>query len=200
MIDFDKILDGVENKDEIVKNLKAEIGKEFVARSDFNDKNDELKKVQKMIDERDEQLKKLSELEGDKNTLKAEMEKLKKANDDATKKHAEELKELRLNTAMESKLKEHFRDDTVDFIKTLIKKENLTLTDEGKVVGLDEEIEPLKESRKSFLKTEEEKKNPRFIAGGSGSAPPSMTREDIEKINDPVERQKKIAENINLFK
>lgn len=198
MIDFEKILENVENKETIIQTLKAEIGKEFVARADFNAKNEELKTANSLLKEREEQLETLSELEGDKQTLKSEIEKLKTQNKETTDQYNQQLRDLRMDHAMNEKLRAVFKEDTIDYIKTKIPKENLTFTEDGKLVGLDEAIEPLKESQKSFLL--DKTQNPTFIKSGGSGVSPTMTREDIEKITDAVERQKKIQENLHLFR
>lgn len=50
-MDLKKILDGLENKDELIRQIESEIGKEFVPRSEFNSKNQELKERDKQINE-----------------------------------------------------------------------------------------------------------------------------------------------------
>jgi len=51
MLDLKKILENVENKDEIIRQIEAEIGKEYVPRSEFNAKNQELKDREKQLGE-----------------------------------------------------------------------------------------------------------------------------------------------------
>lgn len=51
-MDFEKLIpQGIENREEIIKNLKLEVGKEFVSRKDFNEKNEALKEANKQIGE-----------------------------------------------------------------------------------------------------------------------------------------------------
>lgn len=49
MLDLKKILENVENKDEIIRQIESEIGKEYVPRSEFNTKNQELKDRDKQL-------------------------------------------------------------------------------------------------------------------------------------------------------
>jgi len=42
-MDLAKILSGVENSEELIKKIQAEIGADYVPRTEFNKKNDELK-------------------------------------------------------------------------------------------------------------------------------------------------------------
>lgn len=50
-MDLTKILGGLENGAELIKAIEAEVGKEFVPRSEFNTKNNELKERDKQIEE-----------------------------------------------------------------------------------------------------------------------------------------------------
>lgn len=50
-MDLAKILEGIENKDELIKQINAEVGREFVPRSEFNSKNSEVKELQKQLGE-----------------------------------------------------------------------------------------------------------------------------------------------------
>ncbi len=50
-MDLNKILEGVENKEELIKQIESEMGKEFVPRTEFNTKNTELKELQKQLGE-----------------------------------------------------------------------------------------------------------------------------------------------------
>jgi chromosome segregation ATPase len=50
-MDLAKILGGLENAEDLIKQIESEVGKEFVPRADFNAKNTELKALQKQIGE-----------------------------------------------------------------------------------------------------------------------------------------------------
>ena len=50
-MDLSKILGDVENKDALIKQIEAEVGREFVPRAEFNTKNDALKALEKQFDE-----------------------------------------------------------------------------------------------------------------------------------------------------
>lgn len=50
-MDLGKILAAVENKDELIKQIEAEIGKDYVPRTEFNAKNTELKSMEKQLGE-----------------------------------------------------------------------------------------------------------------------------------------------------
>ena len=48
-MDLKTILSGIENSEDIIKKIQAEIGNEYVPRSEFNDKNDKLKEAEKQL-------------------------------------------------------------------------------------------------------------------------------------------------------
>ena len=52
MLDLKKILGNVENSDDLIRQIESEIGKEYVPRSEFNAKNQELKDKEKQLGER----------------------------------------------------------------------------------------------------------------------------------------------------
>ena len=51
MLDLKKILGNVENSDDLIRQIESEIGKEYVPRSEFNAKNQELKDRDKQLGE-----------------------------------------------------------------------------------------------------------------------------------------------------
>lgn len=50
-MDLSKILGDVENKEALIKQIESEVGREFVPRSEFNNKNDALKVMEKQFEE-----------------------------------------------------------------------------------------------------------------------------------------------------
>lgn len=50
-MDLKAILEGIDNADSIIKRINEEIGKEFVSRADFNQKNTDLKNVTKELND-----------------------------------------------------------------------------------------------------------------------------------------------------
>lgn len=199
-MDLKKILGNIEGHDELIEKINAEIGREFVPRAEFNAKNDELKSASQALAERDKQLEQLSGLEGDRNALKAEINRLKSENKEAAEKYADEMKKIRINQAIEREISGIANPDALDIIPGLIKTDSIILNEDGSILGLKEQVQALKESRKSLFKTDGEK-IPQFVRGQTAQTEQAgLTREQIEAIKDPVERRRKIAENINLYK
>lgn len=85
-----------------------------------------------------------------------------------------------------------------------IKEAGLKLKD-GKILGLNDLIEQMKQSDASAFIDESQQQaqqnQARFAAPriGQQQTPGSMTKKDIEAIKDPSERQAAIAQNIQLF-
>lgn len=198
-MDLNEILDGIENKDKLIEKINSEVGKAFVPRSEFNAKNEELKQTAKALEERDRKIEELSTSEIDKSELAQTIEKLKNDNKANVEKFNEQMKEIRIATAIEREISSIVNPDAVDLIPKLINKESLILNDDGTVLGLKEQIEGLKEQRKSLFKSEDVSK-PHFTKGQSASKEVSMTREQIQAIVDPVERREAIKQNLDLFK
>ena len=84
-----------------------------------------------------------------------------------------------------------------------IKEAGLKLKD-GKILGLNDLIEQMKQSDASAFVDESQQQaqqnQARFTTHvGHQQTPGSMTKKDIEAIKDPSERQAAIAQNIQLF-
>lgn len=81
-----------------------------------------------------------------------------------------------------------------------IKEAGLKLKD-GKILGLNDLIEQMKQSDASaFVDKSQQQNQARFTTHvGQQQTPGTMTKKDIEAIKDPSERQAAIAQNIQLF-
>lgn len=73
-MDLSKILNGVENSEEIIKQIQAEIGKEYVLRTDFNTKNEDSKNLQEQFNTLKTNHSTLEEEKKTWDTLKTELE------------------------------------------------------------------------------------------------------------------------------
>lgn len=120
----------------------------YVAKAKLDEANSEAEKLRNTLAERDGQLEKLKGAEGNAATLKKQIEDLQKANKEAMDKAAAELKQFRLNSAIELALNGSTHDSKL--AATLIKQDKLILNDDGTVTGLKEQVEALKKE-KAFL-------------------------------------------------
>ena len=89
-------------------------------------------------------------------------------------------------------------DKRIDAILKVTDTSNLVVNDEGKVEGAEQVVENIKSEWSEFIVTESKE-------GVKTETPPASTggkpsKEDIMAIKDRGERQKAIAENIDVFK
>ncbi|MFS8541764.1 MAG: phage scaffolding protein [Tissierellales bacterium] len=146
--------DGVLNQEELIKDINKEFPKYAVPKDQYNAVAEAKKKLEKDIAERDKQLEDLKKIDAD--GLKAEIERLQQENKVAKEKYEAELKNLQLTNAIKLALNGKVYDE--DIVTQLINKDKLVLNEDGKVIGLDEQINSLKES-KAFLFLPEKQDN-----------------------------------------
>lgn len=142
--------DGVVNQEELIKDINKEFPNHAVPKEQYNTLADTKTKLETDIKERDTQLEDLKKV--DAKGLQTEIERLQGENKAATEKYEKDLKDLQLNNAIKLALNGKVHDE--DIAAQLIKKDELVLSEEGKVVGLDEQVASLKEG-KAFLFKEE---------------------------------------------
>lgn len=141
MLDWLKTILGEAYTEDIDKKVSAEVGKEFVARTDFNTLNETKKTLEQTIKDRDKQLDDLKKV--DAAGLQAEITKLQDENKTAAEKHEQELGAVKLNAALDTAILKA-KGKNARAIKALIDVEKLKLKDDGAVEGLD--LEALKTS------------------------------------------------------
>ena len=120
------------------------------------------------VDFANTQLKTLKDSAGDNEELKAQITNLQNLNKENAKKYAEDLKELRLNSAI--KLAIHDKVFNEDMAAGLFDKTKLVLADDGKVIGIDEQLEGIKKDNAFLFKTGEIKNNYNPSAGAGANA------------------------------
>ena len=138
--------DGVLDQEALKEDINKEFPKYAVPKEQYNTLADTKKKLEKDITDRDKQLEGLKEIDAE--GLQAEIERLQKENQTAKENYEKELKDLQLSSAIKIALNGKVHDE--DIVSQLIKKDELVLSEDGKVVGLDEQINSLRES-KGFL-------------------------------------------------
>lgn len=146
--------DGVLNQEELLKEVNKEFPNHAVPKDQYNSVADAKTKLEGDIKERDSQLEKLKGI--DAAGLQAEIERLQGENKTAKEAYEKDLKDLQLANAIKLALSGKVHDE--DLASQLIKKEELILSEDGKVVGLDDQITKLKEG-KAFLFKESDTDN-----------------------------------------
>ena len=151
-----KFLEDLGLEKDIVDQIMQENGNDInKAKSDYEDVKAQLETANNTIKERDKQIEKLKEVDGEK--LKEEITKLQKLNKEAEKKYLDDLKELKLNNAI--KLAIHDKVFNEDMAAGLFDKSKLILNDDGSVIGIDEQYENIKKDNAFLFKTNEVKNN-----------------------------------------
>ncbi len=120
----------------------------YVPKTDLDTAKAEKEQLQTLVAARDRQLEELKKTGGDSAELKKQIEDLQKANKEDAKKHADELKELRLTNAIKLAVAGKVHDE--DMTAALFDRTKLVLTEEGSVAGLEEQLKAIRKS-KSFL-------------------------------------------------
>lgn len=162
-----KFLEDLGLEKDIVDQIMQENGNDInKAKSDYEDVKAQLETANNTIKERDKQIEKLKEVDGEK--LKEEITKLQKLNKEAEKKYLDDLKELKLNNAI--KLAIHDKVFNEDMAAGLFDKSKLILNDDGKVIGIDEQLEGIKKDNAFLFKTGEIKNNYNPSAGAGANA------------------------------
>lgn len=126
--------------------IMAEHGKDVEAnKSKIAEIENTNKVLESNLAERDSQLEKLSKSTGDATALQAEIEKLKADNQAAAEKHLQEVKEIKINNALQSALLEAKARNTKS-VEAHIDRSKLQLQDDGSISGLAEQIKSLTEN------------------------------------------------------
>ena len=131
-----------EQIDQILDENSQDIGK---AKGDLEDAKKEIATLKGQIADRDGQLETLKNSTGDVNAMKKQIEDLQKANKDAAEAHAAEIKQLKIDSALDSAITTA-KGKNAKAIKALLNLENAELNDDGTIKGLAEQIEALQKS------------------------------------------------------
>lgn len=142
MLDWLKAILGDAYTDDIDTKVSAEIGKSFVAKADFNTTNEAKKQLESSLAERDKQLKTLQESTGDAAALKEQIAQLQAANAAQAKTYAAEIKQLKINNAVETALV-GAKAKNVKAAMALLNLDKAELSEDGTVKGLAEQIKAL---------------------------------------------------------
>lgn len=148
MLEWLKDILGEHYSQETEDKISAEIGKGFVSKADFDNKNKELKDARDTIKERDGQLEELKKTTGDAQALQQQIELLQQENQRKAEEYEAQLSAIRLDAAVEKALlAAHARNTTAG--KALLAEflQSAKVEEDGSVRGLDGEIKKLTEGQ-----------------------------------------------------
>ena len=165
---------------EAVKTVKAYLDGDYVTKARFNEVNESKKALNEQIAERDKQLSSLKKSAEGNDALKAKIEELQKANKDNKAAFDEQVKSLKIDTAIKLAISNSAQD--TDIVAGLIDKAKLIIGDDGKVVGLNEQVEALKKE-KAFLFKDGSHQSPKYNPNGGGNNLPTTNPFKKETFN-----------------
>ena len=119
--------------------------KGFIPKTRFDEVNNAKNALQETVKERDGQLETLKNSTGDIEGLKKQITELQAANNEKDKAHAAEIKNLRVNTAVDAALS-GAKAKNLKAVRALIELDNADLDENGAVKGLDSQIKKLLEA------------------------------------------------------
>lgn len=167
MFEWLKNILGENYTEEIDRKVSEQIGKDFVARADFNTTNEAKKQLEGQIKERDKQLKDLKGIDAE--GMQAKITELEAANKEMQQQSEAAIAKLKLDHAVENAL----AGANVCQNKAVIPfldMEAVKLSQDGTLIGLEEQIKKLKESEdtKFLFRQEEPKSVPKGAQPGQG--------------------------------
>lgn len=153
--------------------------KGFIPKARFDEVNNEKKNLEAAVSERDKQLDTLKNSTGDMETLKKQISDLQAENKTKDEAHAAEIKQLKINSAVETALISAKAKNTTA-VKALLKDlDKAELADDGTVKGLADQIAALQKSDDYLFEAKESKKKIK------GAEPGEAGNEDGDKKVDP---------------
>lgn len=199
--------------DEQAAKVLASLDGNYVPKTRFNEVNEENKTLKKSVSDRDKQLEDLKKSSGDNADLQKQIADLQKANADQVKAHETELKQLKVETAVEQALT-GAKAKNIKAVKGLLDLEGVKLADDGSILGLKEQIEKLTagEDTKFLFDAEDTTQQQTFkgFQPGNSTTVPNSTQAgyetrlaDARKNNNTLEvikiKQEAAAEGVVLM-
>jgi hypothetical protein len=143
--------------------------KGYIPKARFDEVNNEKKRLELDLRDRDGQLESLKNSTGDVEGLKKQIEDLQKANKDASEAHAKEIKQMKIDTAIDAALTSASAKNKVA-VKALLKDlDKAEFADDGTIKGLAEQIAALQKSDAYLFETKDSPKFKGATPGESGN-------------------------------
>ncbi|WP_394876132.1 phage scaffolding protein [Clostridium neonatale] len=187
-----EFLEGLGLEKEVIDKIMTENGNDInKSKADYDEVKTQLDTANNTIKERDKQIESLKKVDAE--ALQSEITKLQNENKEATKKYQDELKDLKLTNAIKLAITGKVHDE--DMATSLFDKSKLVLTDEGKVAGLEEQLNSIKESKAFLFKTDKIETHYDPVAGNGDT---TVTKEQFQKMGY-TERVALFNENKELY-
>lgn len=189
-----EFLEGLGIEKENIDKIMAENGKDIEAvKANLSTKEQELADAKKLLDDANKEIEGFKDL--DVEAIKAKAEDYKAKFEEAQEKAKEELDKVQFNHILENTLK-GAKARNVKAVKALLDLEGLKLN-EGKVVGLDEQLESIQKENEFLFEVEDTKPNtPTFTRPNDGGKPQAITKEQFNNMGylDKVSLKKRDPE------
>lgn len=158
MLEWLKTILGDNYSEEIDTAISGEIGKGFVSKANYDQRNTAYKDLQKQIAERDTQLEELKKVDTAK--LQEEIVKLQATNKTAKEDYEKKIADLQKEYAVDTALNK-VGARNIKAVKALLDNSKIELKEDGSLTGLNEQLDVLSKAEdSSFL----------FGTGGKGKA------------------------------
>ena len=173
--------------DEQIDKIMAENGKDIEKYKTLAEtKEAELKQVKQQLEEANAQIEKFKDM--DIESIKAAAEDYKQKYEKAKEEAQREIEQIKFNYAIEKALT-NAKARNVKAVKALLDLENLQLADD-KILGLDEQLERIKEENDFLFESEDNQKLPKFVGPGGDDTKTSTGVLDISKLAEQASIRK----------
>lgn len=178
-----KFLDELGLDKDTVDRIMEENGRDIEnAKGELTSLTAERDRYRNDLADRDRQLEDLRKSSGDNAQLQQQIKDLQKANSDQQTQHAEEIAQMKLDSAIDRALSgAKARNNTA--VKALLDMEKIKLADDGKLSGFDEQIESLRKDSGYMFETVQQ---PSFTGfqPGSGKTPETVKADYESRLAD----------------
>ena len=160
-------------------------GKNYVSKSQFNEKNEKYKQAKQELETTRSEINKLTESESANETLKAA---------ERDSQYAKQIRDMQVDNGINSAILQCGVKNP-KILTSLLNKEAITLNEDGSISGLQEQIEALKQSD-SYLFTSDTPKG--VVPGETNTQHTGLTKEEFNKLT--YEQMNELyTENPDLF-
>ena len=139
-----------EQVDKVLTAHADSINGKFIPKSRFDEVNEQLKDVKGQVTERDTQIAGLKKFQGSADELKAKVTALQEANTKASEEYESKLASVQKTYAVRSAIGADAQDP--DLLLKLIDMDSVSITGEGKALGVSEQIDTLRKDRPYLFK------------------------------------------------
>ena len=168
-----------------IAEVSAEELKGYIPKTRFDEVNEAKKNAEALVKERDRQLEDVKKSTGDNEELKKQIEQLQEDNKAAKQKYEADIKQMQINNAVQSALKDAGAKNVTAIMALLKGMDKAEIAEDGTVKGLADQIQELQKSD-SYLFNIKKQEPPRISGAtpaNSGSVVPgTITKEQFNRM------------------